>query len=86
VLDFIERHFGFSPDGSDGSFEMLMLVLAVTAILALGLLWFHPHPRDATVSRSLLDGNPARLTLGFLVRGIQSFGKRLWKKLILGTN
>jgi len=52
VLDFIERHFGFSPHGGDGSFGMLMLVLAVTAILALALLWFHPHPRGATANRT----------------------------------
>jgi hypothetical protein len=42
VQHFIERHLGFSPDGGDGTFEMMILVLAVTAILALGLLWFHP--------------------------------------------
>jgi hypothetical protein len=45
------KYFGFSPDGGDRSFEMLLLVLAVTAILALVLLWFHPHPRGATANR-----------------------------------
>jgi hypothetical protein len=52
VLDFMEKYFGFSPDGGDRSIEMLMLVLAVSAILALVLLWFHPHPRGATASRT----------------------------------
>jgi hypothetical protein len=52
VLDFMEKYFGFSPDGCDRSIEMLMLVLAVSAILALVLLWFHPHPRGATASRT----------------------------------
>jgi len=50
VLDFIERHLGFSPDGGDGTFEMMILVLAITTIVALGLLLFDPRKakRDAS--------------------------------------
>jgi hypothetical protein len=50
VQHFIERHLGFSPDGGDGTFVMMILVLAVTAILALGLLLFDPRKarRDAS--------------------------------------
>jgi hypothetical protein len=29
MRNFIERHFGFSPDGGDGSFEMMILVVGV---------------------------------------------------------
>jgi hypothetical protein len=36
--DFIERHLGFSPDGGDGSMEILVLVALVTIIVA-GALW-----------------------------------------------
>jgi hypothetical protein len=31
-VDFIERYFGFSPDGGDGSVEIAMLVLIVALI------------------------------------------------------
>lgn len=33
-MDFIERWFGFSPDGGDGSTELLYIV-ALAAVLAL---------------------------------------------------
>ena len=32
-MDFIERWFGFSPDGGDGSLEFLWIV-AIVAVLA----------------------------------------------------
>ncbi len=37
-MDFIERIFGISPDGSSGSFEALLLFLPVAAIGA--VLWY----------------------------------------------
>jgi hypothetical protein len=33
-MDFIERWFGISPDGGDGSFELLWLAAIVVAMLA----------------------------------------------------
>ena len=36
-MDFIERHLGFSPDGGDGSMEILVAV-ALVAIVILGAL------------------------------------------------
>jgi hypothetical protein len=35
-MDFIERLFGFSPDGGDGSFELLLILLP---LLIVGLIW-----------------------------------------------
>jgi hypothetical protein len=37
-MDFIERLFGFSPDGGDGSFEILLFTIPLAA-LALLLYW-----------------------------------------------
>jgi hypothetical protein len=36
-MQFIERHLGFSPDGGDGSVEILVAVVLV-AIIAVGAL------------------------------------------------
>ena len=36
-MDFIERHLGFSPDGGDGSMEILVLVALVMIVVAVGL-------------------------------------------------
>lgn len=38
-LDFIERHLGFSPDGGDGSMEVMFFVAMATIVVvaALGL-------------------------------------------------
>jgi hypothetical protein len=36
-MDFIERYLGFSLDGGDHSFEVLLLVAVVTLIAAIGL-------------------------------------------------
>jgi hypothetical protein len=33
-MDFIERHLGFSPDGGDGSLEVVLLVVAAMLIVA----------------------------------------------------
>jgi hypothetical protein len=32
-MDFIERIFGVSPDGGDGSFELLLFVSAIVVIV-----------------------------------------------------
>ena len=34
VMDFIERIFGFSPDGGSGAFELLLFAVPIA-----GLLW-----------------------------------------------
>jgi hypothetical protein len=36
-MDFIERHFGFSPDNGDGSVEILVAVVMVFIVVAVGL-------------------------------------------------
>jgi hypothetical protein len=42
-MDFIERIFGFSPDGGAGTFEMLLIV----ATLLIGaLIWMKRHRRQ----------------------------------------
>jgi hypothetical protein len=33
-MDFIERIFGISPDGGDGSFELLLFLIPIAAIVA----------------------------------------------------
>jgi hypothetical protein len=37
-MDFIEKLFGFSPDGGNGSFEML-LILAPFVVAAIWVYW-----------------------------------------------
>jgi len=32
LMDFLERWFGLSPDGGDGTFELCLVAAAVTAI------------------------------------------------------
>ena len=34
-MDFIERIFGFSPDGGDGSFEWLLFAIPVAGLIYL---------------------------------------------------
>lgn len=34
-MDFIERLFGFSPDGGSGVFELLLFAVPVVGLLAL---------------------------------------------------
>ena len=36
-LDFIEKYFHISPDGGDGSFEIILLVASATIASAIGL-------------------------------------------------
>jgi MYXO-CTERM domain-containing protein len=38
-MDFIERLFGISPDGGDGSVEMLIFGLVVLVAVALAWRW-----------------------------------------------
>jgi len=46
TMDWIERLFGISPDGGDGSTEMLYLVAAVAIVaLVLGRALFVRHAR-----------------------------------------
>jgi hypothetical protein len=35
AMDFIERLFGISPDGGDGSTELMYVVALITVLLAL---------------------------------------------------
>ena len=35
-MDFIERIFGFSPDGGSGAFEVLLFLIPIAGLL---LLW-----------------------------------------------
>jgi hypothetical protein len=36
-MDFIEQWFGLSPDGGDGSLEVLWIVVIVVAVMAIVL-------------------------------------------------
>jgi len=45
-MDFIEKFLGISPDGGDGSLEILLLVLVVLIITAVGMHW--PYRRKRT--------------------------------------
>ena len=38
-MDFIERHLGFSPDGGDGSMEVLVFTVLVLIITTVALRW-----------------------------------------------
>jgi len=45
-MDYIERFFSISPDGGDGSLEILLLVLLILIITAVGMHW--PYRRKRT--------------------------------------
>ena len=32
-MDFVERIFGFSPDGGSGSFEMMLLFVPIVGVI-----------------------------------------------------
>jgi hypothetical protein len=34
-MDFIEKLFGFSPDGGDGMFELMLFALPIAGIVAI---------------------------------------------------
>jgi len=38
-MDFIERHLGFSPDGGDGSIEVMLITVLVMIITAVAFGW-----------------------------------------------
>ena len=42
-MDFIERYLGFSPDGGDGSFEAMLLLVLATVVTGVGMVFFHKH-------------------------------------------
>jgi hypothetical protein len=44
-MDFIERLFGFSPDGGSGLFELLLLILPVLSLAAYRLVRFSERLR-----------------------------------------
>jgi hypothetical protein len=37
-MDFIEKIFGFSPDGGDGSFEFLLFLIPISLIVVIALM------------------------------------------------
>ena len=43
-MDFIERIFGFSPDGGSGTFEVMLFVIPVVGILLIRE-WRKRHAR-----------------------------------------
>ena len=45
-MDFFERLFGWSPDGGDGSFELLLFALPIA-----GLAWLAWHRRQLKARR-----------------------------------
>ncbi|MDH4191490.1 MAG: hypothetical protein OEW21_14970 [Betaproteobacteria bacterium] len=34
-MDFVERIFGFSPDGGSGAFELLLLLIPIAGVIAI---------------------------------------------------
>jgi hypothetical protein len=49
-MDFIERWFGVSPDGGNGSLEITVIILAIVVLTVPFLsfkfrLWHHPEKR-----------------------------------------
>jgi hypothetical protein len=49
-MDFLEKIFGFSPDGGDGSFELLLFAVPIA-----GLCWLAWRRRQKKLQR--LDGD-----------------------------
>jgi hypothetical protein len=45
-MDFIERIFGISPDGGNGSFELLLFLIPTVAIVAV-VYWRQRRSRAA---------------------------------------
>ena len=42
-MNFVERFFGVSPDGGDGSLEALYLIAAVIVVSIVWTLWRRRH-------------------------------------------
>jgi type III secretory pathway component EscU len=54
-MNFIERWFGVSPDGGDGTLELLYVVLAV--LLLVSIAWYRVYRhRMLKANRSCSDG------------------------------
>ena len=51
-MDFIEQWFGVSPDGGDGSLELLWIVIIVLALVAIAF--------RRRISSWLMPGNVAK--------------------------
>jgi hypothetical protein len=48
-MDFIEKIFGFSPDGGDGSFELLLFTIPVAGLIYLA---YRRHQKKAKARRA----------------------------------
>ena len=44
-MDFIERIFGFAPDGGDGTFELLLFAIPILGLVILAV-WRRMRRRD----------------------------------------
>jgi hypothetical protein len=44
TMDFIERIFGFSPDGGDGTFELLLIVTPLLIGVLIWMRWRRARP------------------------------------------
>ena len=51
-MQFIERHLGFSPDGGDGSMEILVLVVLVAIISLVGVRLANDQPSAIALARN----------------------------------
>jgi hypothetical protein len=49
-MDFIERIFGISPDGGDGSIETMILGVVLVVVLALGFWRIYRRTLSKSVS------------------------------------
>jgi hypothetical protein len=49
-LNFFETYFGISPDGGDGSWELMALVIVVVLGAVTGLLLANRNPKDEILS------------------------------------
>jgi hypothetical protein len=59
-MDFIERIFGVSPDGGDGSFELMLLLIPIAAFLAV-VYWRGRRAEErATLNRQGEEFHPDR--------------------------
>jgi hypothetical protein len=45
-MDFIERIFGFSPDGGSGSFELFLFALPIAGIVYLAVRRYRQSKRE----------------------------------------
>ncbi|MGB6348731.1 MAG: hypothetical protein WBG10_01765 [Pseudolabrys sp.] len=46
-MDFFERYFNFSPDGGDGTIELLVIIAVVLVVAAIATsIWQRPPRQD----------------------------------------